>query len=179
MGPRAAGEVAAGAADAQGRAERLHRRRCWTAAVRRRRDPAVLHERGGAGGPGCLPQPACSRLLQVPAPPVTGAGCQVDGGHRELLAGLLPTLRAFAIPMRTRFRGITVREGALIEGPAGWGEVSPFAEYGPPECAPWLASALVAACSRWPAPVRDRGGVNLTVPAARPDPAREIVTRSR
>ena len=27
-------------------------------------------------------------------------------------------LRAFAIPMRTRFRGITVREGALIEGPA-------------------------------------------------------------
>ncbi len=38
-----------------------------------------------------------------------------------LLAALLPTVRAFAIPMRTRFRGITVREGALIEGPAGWG----------------------------------------------------------
>src|SRR5258707_1078695 len=48
------------------------------------------------------------------------------------LSALLPAARAFAIPMRTRFRGITVREGALIEGPAGWGEFSPFAEYGPP-----------------------------------------------
>jgi len=38
-----------------------------------------------------------------------------------LVADLLPGLRAFAIPMTTRFRGITVREGALIEGPAGWG----------------------------------------------------------
>ncbi len=46
---------------------------------------------------------------------------------RELIAGL----RAFAIPMRTPFRGITVREGALIRGPAGWAEFSPFAEYGP------------------------------------------------
>ncbi|HEX7163578.1 MAG TPA: O-succinylbenzoate synthase, partial [Trebonia sp.] len=39
--------------------------------------------------------------------------------------------------MRTRFRGITVREGALIQGPAGWGEFSPFAEYGPAESARW------------------------------------------
>ena len=43
------------------------------------------------------------------------------------LPELLGTLRAFAIPMRTRFRGITVREGAVIKGPAGWGEFSPFA----------------------------------------------------
>ena len=50
----------------------------------------------------------------------------MSSGLRELLG----TLRAFAIPMRTRFRGITLREGALIEGPAGWGEFSPFAEIG-------------------------------------------------
>ena len=31
--------------------------------------------------------------------------------------------------MRTRFRGITVREGVLLAGPAGWGEWSPFLEY--------------------------------------------------
>ncbi len=31
--------------------------------------------------------------------------------------------------MRTRFRGITVREVALVEGAAGWGEWSPFLEY--------------------------------------------------
>jgi L-alanine-DL-glutamate epimerase-like enolase superfamily enzyme len=65
---------------------------------------------------------------------------QVTGGQRELLAGLLPTLRAFAIPMRNRFRGITVREGALLHGPAGWGEFSPFAEYSPAESSRWLAS---------------------------------------
>ena len=58
---------------------------------------------------------------------------------------MLAGLRAFAIPMPVRFRGITVREGALIEGPAGWGEFSPFAEYGPKESARWLASALESA----------------------------------
>jgi len=81
----------------------------------------------------------------------------VGAGLREQLEALLPTVRAFAIPMRTRFRGITVREGALIEGPAGWGEFSPFAEYGPRECARWLRCALEAALDGWPAPVRDRG----------------------
>jgi o-succinylbenzoate synthase len=97
---------------------------------------------------------------------------------REMLAALLPRIRAFAIPMRTRFRGITVREGALIEGPAGWGEFSPFSEYGPRECARWLACALEAACSGWPDPVRDRVGVNVTVPAVAPGRASEIVAAS-
>jgi o-succinylbenzoate synthase len=97
---------------------------------------------------------------------------------RERLSALLPAVRAYAIPMRTRFRGITVREGALIQGPAGWGEFSPFAEYGPRECARWLACALEAACSGWPEPVRDRVGVNVTVPAVSPRRAREIVAGS-
>jgi o-succinylbenzoate synthase len=97
---------------------------------------------------------------------------------RERLSVLLPAVRAYAIPMRTRFRGITVREGALIEGPAGWGEFSPFAEYGPRECARWLACALEAACSGWPEAVRDRVGVNVTVPAVSPRRAREIVAGS-
>ncbi len=88
-------------------------------------------------------------------------------------------LRAFAIPMTTKFRGITVREGALIEGPAGWGEFSPFAEYGPRECARWLASALESAQAGWPAPVRDRIPVNVTVPAVPADQARAIVAASR
>lgn len=33
--------------------------------------------------------------------------------------------RVYAIPMRARFRGITIREGMLIEGPAGVGRVLP------------------------------------------------------
>jgi O-succinylbenzoate synthase len=91
---------------------------------------------------------------------------------------LLGTLRAFAIPMRTKFRGITVREGALIQGPAGWGEFSPFAEYGPAESARWLASAIESATTPWPAPVRDCVPVNVTVPAVGPERAYEIVAGS-
>lgn len=91
---------------------------------------------------------------------------------------LLRSLRAFAIPMRTKFRGITVREGALIQGPAGWGEFSPFAEYGPRESARWLASAIESATVPWPEPVRDRVPVNVTVPATSPERARQIVAAS-
>jgi O-succinylbenzoate synthase len=91
---------------------------------------------------------------------------------------MLAGLRAFAIPMPVRFRGITVREGALIQGPAGWGEFSPFAEYGPKESARWLASALESATLGWPAPVRDRIPVNATVPAVGPEQAAAIVARS-
>ena len=94
------------------------------------------------------------------------------------IGGLLDGLRAFAIPMRTRFRGITVREGALIRGPVGWGEFSPFAEYGPRECARWLACALEAAVTGWPEPVRDRVPVNVTVPAVGPQQAHHLVARS-
>jgi len=95
-----------------------------------------------------------------------------------LAAELLPTLRAFAIPMPTRFRGITLREGALVRGPAGWGEFSPFAEYGPRECARWLACALEAAAYGWPAPVRDSVPVNVTVPAVGAEQAYKIVADS-
>src|SRR6516164_11075017 len=102
----------------------------------------------------------------------------VTAPARDEVAGLLDSLRAFAIPMRTRFRGITVREGALIEGPAGWGEFSPFAEYGPQECARWLACAVEAATVGWPVPVRDRVPVNVTVPAVGPERAHALVTAS-
>jgi o-succinylbenzoate synthase len=92
----------------------------------------------------------------------------------ELIAGL----RAFAIPMRTRFRGITVREGALIEGPAGWGEFSPFPGYGPRECARWLACAVEAATVGWPPARRRTVPVNVTVPAVGPRQAHAIVSES-
>ncbi|WP_446725112.1 o-succinylbenzoate synthase [Nocardiopsis sp. N85] len=83
--------------------------------------------------------------------------------------------RAFAVGLRNRFRGITVREGMLVRGPAGWGEFSPFAEYGPRECARWWAACHEAAHHGWPAPVRDRVAVNVTVPAVDPERARAIV----
>src|SRR3954454_7464776 len=80
--------------------------------------------------------------------------------------------------MRTRFRGVTLREGALVRGPAGWGEFSPFPEYGPAECDRWLAAAHEAADEGWPAPLRTRIPVNVTVPAVGPEAAHAIVAGS-
>lgn len=87
-------------------------------------------------------------------------------------------MRVYAIPMRTRFRGITRRTGVLLRGPAGWGEFSPFPEYGPHECARWLAAAREAAGPGWPAPVRDRVPVNATIPAVDPERAHAMTLRS-
>jgi O-succinylbenzoate synthase len=84
----------------------------------------------------------------------------------------------YAIPLRTTFRGITVREGVLLPGPAGWGEFCPFREYSDAEAAPWLAAAVEACTLGWPAPVRDRVPVNCTVPAVRPEQAYAITAGS-
>jgi o-succinylbenzoate synthase len=84
----------------------------------------------------------------------------------------------YAIPLRTRFRGLTVRDGMLLRGPAGWGEFSPFWDYDDDESAAWLRAALEAADEGWPAPVRDRVPVNVTIPAVDAEDARRLVTAS-
>jgi O-succinylbenzoate synthase len=84
-------------------------------------------------------------------------------------------VKVWSVPLRTRFRGIDVREGVLLPGPGGWGEWSPFLEYDPVEVEPWLRCAEEAAAGDWPAPVRDAVPVNVTVPAVGPERAHEIV----
>lgn len=84
----------------------------------------------------------------------------------------------YSIPMRNRFRGITVRHGVLLEGAAGWGEFCAFEDYSDAESAPWLACALESAERGWPAPVRDRVPVNCTVPVVSPERAHAIVAAS-
>ena len=84
-------------------------------------------------------------------------------------------MRVWSVPMRTRFRGITVREGVLIRGAAGWGEWSPFLEYDPVVAEPWLRCAEEAAAGDWPAPLRTEVPVNVTVPAVGPEQAHAIV----
>jgi O-succinylbenzoate synthase len=84
----------------------------------------------------------------------------------------------YSIPMTTRFRGIAVREGLLLRGPAGWGEFCPFTEYDDVEAASWLAAALEAADDGWPEPVRDRVPVNCIVPAVGPERAHALVRAS-
>ncbi|HEY8455041.1 MAG TPA: o-succinylbenzoate synthase [Actinopolymorphaceae bacterium] len=87
-------------------------------------------------------------------------------------------LHVFAVGMRSKFRGITVREGILARGPSGWAEFSPFWDYDDAACVAWLRAAREAAYDIWPAPVRDRIPVNCTVPAVSPDRAAEIVKAS-
>jgi O-succinylbenzoate synthase len=81
-----------------------------------------------------------------------------------MLDDLLATLRVIALPTRTNFRGINLREVALMQGPQGWGEFSPFLEYDDKECRPWLASAIEAATVVRPKAYRDSIAVNGTIP---------------
>ena len=84
----------------------------------------------------------------------------------------------YSIELKNKFRGITVREGMLFEGPAGWAEWSPFLDYDDATCVSWLRAAREAAVDGWPAPVRDVVPVNCTVPAVGPLKAAEIVRAS-
>ncbi len=87
-------------------------------------------------------------------------------------------MRVLSIPLRTRFRGITVREVALVRGADGtWGEWSPFLEYDAEVAAPWLACAREAAAGDWPEPLRSTIPVNVTVPAVGAEQAHAIVLR--
>lgn len=81
------------------------------------------------------------------------------------LPDLLANAHVVALPLATRFRGIDVREAVVFEGPEGWTEFSPFAEYDDAEAATWLAAAIDFGWSAQPAPVRTRVPVNATVPA--------------
>ena len=81
-----------------------------------------------------------------------------------MLDDLLATLRVITIPTRTNFRGVTYREVAVIQGPQGWGEFSPFLEYDDNECAPWLASAIESATVARPERFRNEIAVNGTIP---------------
>lgn len=96
----------------------------------------------------------------------------------DVMTGLLASAQVYAVPMRNRFRGITVREGVLLRGPAGWAEFSPFLDYDDTECVPWLAAAVEAAVHGWPAAVRDRVPVNCTVPVVAAERAHRIVADS-
>jgi O-succinylbenzoate synthase len=93
------------------------------------------------------------------------------------LDDLLDRLHVVSMPMRVRFRGITVREVALIEGPFGWGEFGAFLEYEPPEAAHWLAAGIEAAYREPLSPLRDRIPINATVPAVAASQVPEVLAR--
>jgi O-succinylbenzoate synthase len=79
--------------------------------------------------------------------------------------------------MAVRFRGVDRREAALVHGPMGWGEFSPFLEYDARESSRWLSAALEAAWLGWPDPVRGEVPVNATVPAVPAQKVHEVLAR--
>ena len=78
----------------------------------------------------------------------------------------LASLRVLALPMRTTFRSLDVRETALIKGESGWGEFAPFVEYSDQESLPWLESAIEAADKPLSPALREAIPINATVPAS-------------
>jgi O-succinylbenzoate synthase len=82
------------------------------------------------------------------------------------LEEVLTSLRVVALPMKTKFRGLQVRETAVFQGAAGWGEFAPFIEYDARESLPWLESAIEAATTQFPSGFRSTITVNATVPAS-------------
>ncbi|MGM1017265.1 MAG: o-succinylbenzoate synthase [Actinomycetota bacterium] len=93
------------------------------------------------------------------------------------LADLLDTARVVALPLRTRFRGIEVREAMLLEGPQGWAEFSPFVEYSDAEASTWLAAALDYGWNPQPPAHRRDIRVNATVPAIEAHAVPGLLTR--
>jgi len=90
-----------------------------------------------------------------------------DSGLEALLREAVP----FALPLRRRFRGTTVREGVLLRGPSGWGEFAPFDDYSDAAAAHWLCSAVEAAFGQWPQSMRGHVAVNAIIPAVSSDAA--------
>ncbi len=85
----------------------------------------------------------------------------------DVLEGAVPV----ALTLHREFRGLTVREGLLIQGPSGWGEFAPFDDYPDAAAARWLDCAVEAAFGDWPSPVRSAVPVNAIVPAVSSDEA--------
>ena len=83
-----------------------------------------------------------------------------------MLDEILASLQVLSLPTRTNFRSVSKREIALFKGPNGWGEFSPFLEYGSDEASYWLASGIEAAFGELPPIKREEIEVNATLPAA-------------
>ena len=83
-----------------------------------------------------------------------------------MLEEALASLRVLALPMRTTFRSLDIRETALFKGENGWGEFAPFVEYSDQESLPWLESAIEAADKPLSPALRESIPINATVPAS-------------
>ena len=81
-----------------------------------------------------------------------------------------------ALPLRTKFRGIVVREALIFRGSQRWSEFSPFTEYEDEEASQWLAGAISWANDPLPSTFRDSIPVNATLPAVSPDEVAAVLS---
>lgn len=71
------------------------------------------------------------------------------------------------LPLRTPLGGALWRDVTLVEGPCGWGEISPLPGY-PCDPSAARAAASEAAFAGWPPPIRRAVAVNVLVPPVGP-----------
>ncbi|MFZ1362685.1 MAG: o-succinylbenzoate synthase [Candidatus Nanopelagicales bacterium] len=95
-------------------------------------------------------------------------------GVGEVLADAVP----FRVELKVPFRGVTHREGLLLQGPSGWGEFAPFTEYDDLTASRWLLGGVEAAFGQWPDPVRQEVRVNAIIPALTPEAAASLAVRA-
>lgn len=88
---------------------------------------------------------------------------------------MLPELRVFALPLKRAFRGVTVREGVLFEGPSGWAEFAPFKDHTDEHAGRWLTAAIEQAYGSWPSLQRTSIPVNAIVPIADAAATKQLV----
>jgi len=81
------------------------------------------------------------------------------------------------IPLRVPLGGLEFRDAVLVEGPFGWGEISPLPGY-PCDLRRCEEAAREAAFAGWPAAVRAEVPVNGLVPAVDADMAAGMAAES-
>ncbi|MEI6648604.1 MAG: o-succinylbenzoate synthase [Actinomycetes bacterium] len=93
------------------------------------------------------------------------------------LRGVFQDAAVVALPTRTDFRGISVREAFLFRGTHGWSEFSPFVEYGSKESKVWLQAAIEGAYQPWPQFFRTDIAINATLPRISPNEVPDFLSR--
>jgi len=80
-----------------------------------------------------------------------------------------------AIPTKTDFRGVSVREALIFRGPSGWSEFAPFVEYESAEAAHWMRAAIEGAYKPWPELKRTSISINATLPRIAPEAVKSFL----
>lgn len=80
------------------------------------------------------------------------------------LNDILSHVEIVGIPTRTNFRGVTIREIALLNHKERWGEFSPFSDYSEERDALWLQAAIESLTAPAPASKRGHVRINATLP---------------